>query len=307
MTLYCSRAAVELAVVEQVFCQAADGVEIVAVENDGVAEGVNGVLVILALLVGLRPGRRTVWRSEPESGMERELERVRGVAFVGVKHGQRGDGFFGAGIEFDGGLEFGFGLLQVVVQAIEAAEQKVIIDAVGIELDDLLVLFDGQLQNVVGAGAAGHVAQRAQVDAAEKLVGFEVFGIALDDVLRFLDGLGDAAGFYVEFGQGGGQKFRRGIGINGEAVFLSGFGGEVAAAVGGNHFLVHVGEGVVVVGGGVVELCAGQTGSMRRLGRCRLAGRGWGRLGVGSRSPEGELSGWFGRRRRLWPSRSSSV
>ena len=140
---------VELAVVEQVFGEAANGVEIVAVENDGVLVGVDGALVILALLVGRAEGGVELGGARGVGNGAQNFQSVRRVAFVGVEHGQRGDGFFGAGIELDRGLEFGFGLLQIVVQAIEAAEQKVIVDAVGIELDDLFVLIDGEFQNVV--------------------------------------------------------------------------------------------------------------------------------------------------------------
>lgn len=43
---------VELSVIGQVFREAADGVQIVAIQNDGVLVGVDGVLVILALFVG---------------------------------------------------------------------------------------------------------------------------------------------------------------------------------------------------------------------------------------------------------------
>ncbi len=43
---------IKLSVVQQVFGQAANGVEIVAIENNGVAEGIDGALVILALLIG---------------------------------------------------------------------------------------------------------------------------------------------------------------------------------------------------------------------------------------------------------------
>src|SRR5579862_1841821 len=115
-----------------------------------------------------------------------------------------------------------------------------VVDTVGIEFDDLFVLIDGQLQNIVGSGTAGHIAERAEIDSAKKLVRFEIFGVALDDVLRFADGVGNASGLDVELGEGGGQEFRRGVGFNREAVFFSGFHGQVAAAVGSNHLLIHV-------------------------------------------------------------------
>ena len=157
--------------------------------------------------------------------------------------------------------------LQIAVQAVEAAEQQVIVNAVGLDLHDLLVLLDGQLEHIVGAVAARHVAQRTEIDAAEQLVRFQVLGIALDDVLRFEHGVADASGFYVEFGQAGGQEFRRRIGFDREAVFLDGFVGQVAAAVHRDLLFVHVRDGVVVVGGGAVGLA-------RR-------GFGIGRLGIG--------------------------
>ena len=101
---------IELAVVEQIFGEAADGVEIVAVENDGVTEGVDGALVILALFVGRAQSGIELGGAGGVGNRAQNLQRVRGVAFVGVEHGQRGDGFFGAGIELDGGLEFGLAL-----------------------------------------------------------------------------------------------------------------------------------------------------------------------------------------------------
>ena len=205
------------------------------------------------------------------------------VPFIGVEHRQRGHGLFRGGIEFDGGLEFAFCLLKIVVQAVEAAEQQVIVDAVGIELRNLLVLVDGQLQNIVGAGTAGHVSEGAQINAAEKLVGFEILGIALDDVLRFLNSVGDAAGLYVELSQGGSQELRRGVGFDGEAVFFGGLGGEVAAAVSRDHLFIHVRHRVMVVSSGLVDF------ARRRLGRLSV-GRGGFRLrraGLGGRGYRG--------------------
>ena len=52
MTLYCSSDASSLAVVQQVLGEAANGVEIVAIEDNGVTIGIDGVLVVLTLLIG---------------------------------------------------------------------------------------------------------------------------------------------------------------------------------------------------------------------------------------------------------------
>ena len=163
--------------------------------------------------------------------------------------------------------------LKIVVQAVEAAQKQMIVDALGIELHNLLVLVDGQLQDVVGAGTAGHVAEGAEINAAEKLVGFQIFGIALDDVLRFFDRVGDTAGLDVKFSEAGGQKFRRRIGIDGEPIFLCSFGGQVAAAVGRDHLLIHVSQRVMVVGGCVVDF------TRRRLGRLGVGQIGFRRGG----------------------------
>ena len=99
MTLYCSSDGVELAVVQQVLGEAANGVEIVAIENDGVTIGVDGVLVVLALLVGSAESGIELGGTRGIRNRTENFERVRSVAFVGVEHGQRGDGFFRAGIE----------------------------------------------------------------------------------------------------------------------------------------------------------------------------------------------------------------
>ena len=188
------------------------------------------------------------------SGTEAQhLQRVGGVAFVGIEHGQRSDGLFGAGIELDRGLEFGFGFLQVVVQAVQTAEKQMVINIVGFELDDLFVLLDRQLKHVIGAGAAGHIAQRAQINSAQQLVRFQILGIALDDVLGFEHGVANPAGLNVKFGKSGGQEFRRRVGVDGQAVFLNGFVGQIAAAIGCDLLFIHVGERVVIVGSGAVE------------------------------------------------------
>ena len=189
------------------------------------------------------------------------------VSLIGVEHGQRGDGFFRTGIEFNGSLEFAFGFLHVVVEAIEAAEKKVIVHAIGVELHDLFVLIDSELQNVVRTVATGHVAERAEINAAQKFVGFKILGIALDDVLSFFDSVSDTAGLHVELGEGGGQEFGRGVGVDGQTVFFGRLRGEVAASIGRDHFLVHVRHRVVVISSGLVDFTRRRRGGLGvRLG-----------------------------------------
>ena len=109
-------------------------------------------------------------------------------------------------------------------------------------------------------------------------MGLEIIGIPLDDVLRLDHGVANAAGLDVELGQAGGQERGGRVGINGEAIFFDGFVGQFAAAVSRDLFLVHVREGVMVIGGGAID----------------LARRGLGRLGV---RMERRASGRFGRLR----------
>src|SRR5579862_5932739 len=142
-----------------------------------------------------------------------------------------------------------------------------IVDAVGLDFDDLFVLLDGEFEDVVGAVAAGHVAKGTEIDAPEKLVGFEIFGIALDDVLSFEDGVSNASGLNVKFGEASGQKFGGRIGVDGKTIFLDRFVGEIAAAINRDLLLVHMSDGVVVIGGGAVLLVR------RRLSGLRV-GRG---------------------------------
>jgi len=55
------------------------------------------------------------------------------------------------------GLQLALGLLQIVIQPVQAAQQQVVVDAIGLNFYDLLILFDGQLEHIVGAVATGHI------------------------------------------------------------------------------------------------------------------------------------------------------
>ena len=185
------------------------------------------------------------------------------------KVGQRGDRFFRIGIKLDRGLELALGLLQVIVQPVEASQQKVIVNIVGFDLDDLFVLVDGQLEDVLRALPGLHVTQRAQINTAQQLVGFQVVGIALENVLGFEDSIPNTPGLGIELSQRRSQILGSRIGIDGQPVFLDGFIGQLAAAVHRHLLLVHMGQGVVVIRRRLVE----------------LAGRGRGRcFGIRSRS-----------------------
>ena len=93
----------------------------------------------------------------------------------------------------------------------------------------------------------------------------------------------NASGFYVELGEAGGQEFGGRIGLDGEAVFFRGFGGEIAAAVGRDHLLVHVRERVMVVGGCLVRLCGAKTGPAWYRAERDPVGTRWAGLANGGR------------------------
>ena len=187
---------------------------------------------------------------------------MRGIAFVGVEDRQSRNGFLGVRVYLDRDLEFALGFLQVVVQAIEAAEQKMVVHTVGLDLHDLLILLDGQLQHVVGTAAAGHVTEGSQVNATQEFMRLEIGGVALDDVLGFDDGVADATGLDVKLGQAGSEELGRRVGFNGQAIFFHGLVGQLTAAINRDLFFIHVRDRVMVVGSGAIQL----TG--RGLGWC---------------------------------------
>ena len=141
---------------------------------------------------------------------------------------------------------------------------------IGIQLDDLLVLFDRELEHVLSPALAARldVAHRAQVDTPEELVSFEVIRVALNDVLSFQHGIPNASGLGIQLSQAGSQVRRTRVGINGLAVLFNRLVGQVAAPIYGHQLLVNMRHGVVVVGGGPVHLAAGSLGRLLRL-RCK--------------------------------------
>src|SRR4030095_7843584 len=142
------------------------------------------------------------------------------VAFFVVEVRKRGNSFLRVGLQLYGRLEFVFGLGQVVVEAVKPPEKQVVIDVVGLNLDNLLVLLDGQLQDVTRTASGLHVAQRSQVDPAQQLVSFQVIGITLQDVLGFQYGIPDAACFRIKLGQGGRKILRGGVGLDSKPVLF---------------------------------------------------------------------------------------
>src|SRR5579871_2124329 len=259
---------IDLAIIQKIFREPADGVEIVAIELDGVLVSVDGAFVFLALFVGSAERGIQLGRAAAVRNRAKHLQRLGGIAFIGVKQRKRGDGFFGIRIELHRGLQFAFRFLQVVVEAIEAAEQEVIVHVLGLDFDDLLVLLDGQLQDIFRpVSAAGHVSEQTQVNAAEQFVGFEIVGITLENFLRLQHGVADAAGFDVKLGQAGGQEFRRRVGFDGKAIFLHRLVGQLAAAVHRDLLFVHVSERVVVIRGGAICLAGILLRSFSLVGR----------------------------------------
>ncbi len=140
---------VGLAIIHQVLGQAADRVQIVPVEFNRLPVGGDRVLVLLLLFVGVAESRVQFGRAGRVRDGTQHFAGASGVALFVVQIGQSGDRFFGIGLQLDRGLEFALRLLQIVVQPVEAAQQKVVVHVVGLDLDDLFVLLDGQLENIL--------------------------------------------------------------------------------------------------------------------------------------------------------------
>src|SRR6185369_125625 len=155
-----------LAVVHQVLGQAANGVEIVLVELNRFSVSSDRVLVLLLLFVGVAQRRVELGGTRRVGDGTQDFSSPGGVALFVVKIGQRGDRFFRIRLQLDRNLELVFGLLQIVVQPVKTPQQKVVVNIVGLDLDDLFVLLDSQLQNVLRALSGLHIAQRTQVNAA---------------------------------------------------------------------------------------------------------------------------------------------
>ena len=251
------KSGVGLAVVQQILSEAADRVEVVAVEFDGVFVGLNGVLVLLLLLVGVTERRVELGGAGNIGNRTQDLRGAGGVAEFVVQVRQGRNRFLGTGLEADSGFEFVFRFLQIVIQAVQASEKQVVVHAVGPQFHDLLVLLDGEFQNALRAVASLHIAERAEVNPAQQAAGFQVVGIALDDLLGFDHRIANPSGLGVELGEARGKVLGGWVGVDCETVFLDRFIGQLAAPVAGYLLLVHVGEGEVIVGGGSVRPLAG--------------------------------------------------
>ena len=168
MILYCSSAASGLAIVHQVLGQAPDRVEIVAIEFNGPPVRVDGLLVLLLLLVGISQSRIHLRGTARVRNRTQHLDRASCVAFLVVEVRQRRDCFFGVGLQLHGKFELALRLLQIIIHAVQAAKKQVVVDIVGLDLDDLLVLLDGEFQHAAGTVVARlHVAQRTQINPAQ--------------------------------------------------------------------------------------------------------------------------------------------
>ena len=94
---------------------------------------------------------------------------------------------------------------------------------------------------------------------------FEIVGIALQNVLRFEHRVANATGLCVQLSQARGQVFGTGIGFNGGAIFLDRLGGQITAAINRHLLLVHVRQGVVVVGGSLIRFVRGRRINLLRV------------------------------------------
>ena len=255
-----------LAIVHQVLRQAADGIEIVAILFNRMPVGIDRLLVLFLLFVGVAERRIQASGAGRIRNRAQDFGGARGVALIVIEVGQHGHGLLGIGLQLDRRLKLALGLDEVVVHFIQTAEQKMVIHTVGLDPHHLFVLLDGQLQQVVGTAALLHVAERLQIDPPQQLVRFEIIGVALEDVLRLQNGVAYAAGLDVHLGQRRGQVLRRRIGVDRQPVLVDGLGGHVAAAV-PQLLLVHVGQRIVVVSRRAVDFVV-----CRRAHRTRTRG-----------------------------------
>src|ERR1019366_1001256 len=111
--------------------------------------------------------------------------------------------------------------------------------ALGIELNNLLILLDRQLQNFLRLGTGLHVAKRSQIDAAQQAACLQVVAVALQDVLGLQDRIANAASLGVQFGESGIQVIGSGIVVNRQPILFNRLVGIISAPVHGNQFLVH--------------------------------------------------------------------
>ena len=86
---------VGLAIVHQVLSQAADGIEIVAIQFDGMPVGVNRFLVLLLLFVGVAEGGVHLGGAPRVRNRAQSLHRSCGVPLLVVEVRQRGDRLLG--------------------------------------------------------------------------------------------------------------------------------------------------------------------------------------------------------------------
>ena len=158
-----------------------------------------------------------------------------------------------------------------MLDRVELAQNHVVLDALGLQGDNLLELRDGLIENIARArsrrAGAFPFSQLAQVDAPQQLVGVDVVGRRRQQRPRRHLGVVHAAGAEVEIGQGVVDLRRNRIGVQRQLVLLDGLIDLVRTPFGNGFVLVHAGQGQVIVG----------LRAIRRRGRRyrrRLGGRG---------------------------------
>ena len=139
---------IELPVIQQVLRQAADGIQVVVVEFRRLTVRGNSVLILLLLLVGIRERRVKLGGTRGIGHCGQHIHGTLGVSLFVIEVGQHGRGFFRIGLQLYRRAELCFRLLQIVVQPAQEPEQKVIVNALRLQADDLLILFHRTLQNI---------------------------------------------------------------------------------------------------------------------------------------------------------------
>ena len=153
----------------------------------------------------------------------------------------------------------------------ELAQQHTVLDALGIERDDLGEFGDRLIQRAAGGRSGGGRAllraQPAQVDAPQQLVRVEVVGGALEQLARHALGLADAPYAEVQISQRVVQLRRGRVGVQRQLVLLDGLRHQIRPALGDGFVFVGAGQRQVIVRLGAVWRRRGVIGWFRRRGR----------------------------------------
>ena len=121
--------------------------------------------------------------------------------FVEQKLRQLFDAIFIFRLARQQGAQHGFGLVVVVLQAVEPREPQRGVGIGGIEAQDFGILLGGARQRVLLRRSVTQIAQGADVDARQQAVRAKIFRIPGQHGLRFGHGVANVLGLEIDFGK----------------------------------------------------------------------------------------------------------